>query len=243
MRRFVIYLFTGLVALICGIAGYTISAHDLPFLGQAEARSDTMPTNPRIVYLSNKDNPPNTIIDTKFNEHEVAHVNSWQAARQAARERPLDALIIDATMLQARDDADTIWLRSQLDDGVTVVGIGVPDDELAAAIGVKTFQAPEETKRERGATGYRLVQAFILAEPEDLKILRDFGWIDVQISGSTQQPDSIKSPWRGSFSSAQGQLDTPEALTLFFQRLEERIKGAYEMRAEYQEQLKQKGTR
>lgn len=243
MKRLLIYLFAGLVALMCGIVGYTITAGDLPFLDQAEARSDTMPANPHILYLTSQKKALGALTNTQLNEHRVTRANTWNSTRRAARKRPLDALIIDAASFASRTDAETEWLRSQLGDGVTVVGIGIPDDSLAAALGIRTFQAPGESRRERGDTGYRLIQSYILAQPEDMKILEAFGWTDVQISGSNEFPDGIKSPMRGSYSSAQGQLDTESDLTLFFQRLEERIKRAYLMRAEYQQQLKEKGVR
>lgn len=241
VRKFY-YLLTGSLALVAAIAGYAFVTGTLPNI-PAEARSAEMPANPHILFLAPEDTQRGTLTTESVQARGGEQVTSWAEAKAAARERPLDALIVDATVFADRSEQDTRWLVSQLDEGVVIVGIGISDDELASAIGIRTFQAPGEKQRQRGATDYRLVKAFVLAQPEDLKILRDSQWIDRAISGSTEFPNGIQSPLRSSFHKAQGEVQTPEGFALFFQRVEETIKGAYRVRAEYQNDLREKGVR
>lgn len=232
-RKF-IYLFTACLALAAAGAGYAWVTGTLPAVLSVDAQSTEPPANPHIILLAPEGKHDESLAELLATPN-VQKVQSWEAAKIAAQQNPLDALLFDVESFDSRTDSDTDWLRSQLDEGVVIVGIGIQDDSLASALGIKTLLAPEEIARQRGDTGYRLVQAFLLAQPADLKLLKQSGWIDIQIAGSNSIPDGLEQPWTGSFSAAQGQLDTRTERELFAERLQSTIEDKYNTRSEFKE--------
>ncbi len=104
----------------------------------------------------------------------VTPVYTWLSARSAARSRPLDAMLIDASSFDTMSDSDWDWLRTQFRDGVVVVGLGVNDDRSAQILGLETLRALAEASPAVdpvGPTGYRLVMRLVLGRPDDVETL------------------------------------------------------------------------
>jgi len=83
------------------------------------------------------------------------------------------------------------------------------------------------------------VSALVLGDPEYVRIMEESGWIDRAIRGDTDDPTpTTGKPAISSFSKSRGQLDTQQELDLLFFRIRTDIEGAYQMRAEFQQQMK-----
>lgn len=154
-----------------------------------------------------------------------------------ANNRPLDALLIDAALLDTMTPTDVEWVRAQFHDGVVIVGLGVEDDVLASILGLKTLRAPAEADVPVGPTGYRLISALLLGDPEDVQLLEQSGWIDRAIRGDTAGPEGIKGPIVSSFSKSRGKLDSEQELNLLFLRIRLDIEGVYQVRAEFEQRM------
>lgn len=228
-----LWLLVWLIAcLLLGLAGYVIVRGDIDFFETAQARSEGMPLQPHIVILGRAGNVLGAFQEERANWG-ITQVATWQAARQVAKKRPLDGLVISADSFGTMSTEDTRWLHSQLDDGVTLVAIGLEDDEFARILGLKTLLAPNESFAPRGKNGYRLVQAFIVGDPEAVKELKYQGWIDDMIGGRNNVSNGVPGLVYRSLSKSQGMLENTADFNLFLFQLRGSIQSAYETRAQY----------
>jgi len=131
-------------ALVAGLAGYTLVVGKQSIASPVEARSATMPAHPHILYLAPPGAVRGLVTDEVMQAQGATPVRNWRTAQAMANSRPLDALLMDASLLDSMSPSDVDWLRSQFHDGVTIVGLGVEDDRLAPILGLKTLRAPAE---------------------------------------------------------------------------------------------------
>lgn len=217
--------------------GYTAVVGKPSVATPVEARSVTMPVDPHILYLAPQGSVRGLVNDESMQVRGAIPVRDWTSARSAVSSRPLDALLIEAALLGTMTPSDVDWVRAQFHDGVVIVGLGVEDDVLAPILGLKTLRAPAEANVPIGPTGYRLISALLLGDPEDVRLLEQSGWIDRAIRGGTDGPDGIKGPTVSSFSESRGQLDSEQELNLLFFRIRTDIGGAYQVRAEFAQKM------
>lgn len=227
----------GVIALAAGLAGYTIVVGTPSLAKPVAARSATMPANPLILYLAPQGSVRGLITDEVMQAHGATLARDWRTAQAIASSRALDALLIDAALLDAMTPADVEWVRAQFHDGVIIVGLGIEDEVLAPILGLKTLRAPAEANVPIGPRGYRLISALVLGDPEDVRIIEQSGWIDGAIRGDTTGPDGIKGPTLSSFRKSRGNLDSEQELNLLFFMVRTGIEDTYQMRAEFQQKM------
>ena len=238
MRKKLLIVFEVTVALVALAVGYTFVTGTVPGISPAAARSATMPANPHILYLAPVGTQRGAINDAVMEAKGATLSRSWRSARSAARNRPLDALLIDDAYFEQMSNADQEWLQGQFRDGVVIVGLGVEDEEMAPSLGLNTLRVPTEAPVPIGPIGYKLVEAMILGQPEDIKIAEENNWLEKAISGEGDPLEGIKYPLLRSSGSARGELNSIEDIDALFHNIRSRIEGAYRMRLEY-EKVKQ----
>ncbi len=146
-----------IVALIAGMGTYTyiVGAHSL--VTPAEARPADMPANPHILYLAPQGAVRGLLNDNAAQNRGAKVVRAWQSARSAAASQPLDALLIDASLLNGATPSDLEWLRAQFHDGVVIIGLGTEDALLAKSLGVSSLRSTGEGDIPITAAEYLLV--------------------------------------------------------------------------------------
>ncbi len=240
-KRF-FYIIAVMTALAVSIGAYAFVVGPQSIFTPAQARSLTMPANPHILYLALQGSTRGLVNDKVMQAHGATPVRDWQSARSAANTRPLDAILIDASLFNTMAPSDVDWLRSQFHDGVTITGLGVDDDQFARLLGLQTLRAPTEANIPIGPTGYRLVVGLALGTPEDLKTLERTDWINRVIRGEqrdvTDPSTRIKYPMVNSFSKSRGQLNSEQEFELLFLGIRSSIEGTYNMRSEWQQSMK-----
>lgn len=240
MNRRLVQLIGIAVALAAGFAGYAIVV-GLPFMGTSvQARPLTMPAVPHMLYLAPEGSQRGLVNRDIMLARGVTPVYTWPSARSAARNRPLDAMLIDTSSFDTMSDSDLDWLRAQFRDGVVIVALGVNDDRFAQILGLETLRAPAEASPAVdpiGPTGYRLVMRQVLGQPDDVETLERSNWIGRILRGEDGGTVPIKNPLRTSFHSSRGKLDSVEELDLLFSRITSAIQGAYQTRAEFRQSL------
>ncbi len=228
------------VAIVAFVAGYFIVERRLPANVASAEHGLIMPEEPNIVYLAPTDTAQRMLDAEALVDIAASPVVSWRALRTLAQTEPLDALLIDAPLLNEMPDSDQEWLRAQLRDGVTLVGLGVNDDKFAQTLGISTFRAPGEGTWERGPQGYRLVQLFVLAHPDDWAKIDDVNWAERLVRGEDGGPfESItmEHPLLYSSRLGQGELTSDEEVEHLSVSLMDTIQYVYEKRAEFAEEL------
>ena len=240
MNKKFLYIVEAVVALAVGLVAYAIVVGPSSLVTPAQARSAEMPANPFILYLAPQGSVRGLVSDRIMQAYNVMPVRDWQAARSTAASRPLDAMLIDALLLNKMTSSDVAWLQAQFHDGVTIVGLGVDDNQFARILGLATLQAPTEASVPIGPSGYRLVQRLALGTPDDLRTLGATDWIDRMIRGLQVEitPGKIKYPLVSSFSESRGQLDSQRDLDGLFFRIRSTIQNAYQKRSELQQMMK-----
>ncbi len=224
-------------ALAVGLAGYTLVVGKQSIVHPVEARSAAMPATPHILYLAPPGAVRGLVTDEAMQARGATLARDWRTAQSMASSQPLDALLIDAALLDAMTLADVEWVRAQFHDGVVIVGLGIEDDVLAPILGLKTLRAPAEANVPIGPTGYRLIDALVLGAPEDVRLLEQSGWIDRAIRGDTDSLGGIKGPTVSSFSKSRGKLDSEQELNLLFFRIRTNIEDVYRTRAEFERKM------
>jgi len=231
-------LFVMLAIAAFGI-GYVAMA-GLPFTEtRAAERAAVMPEQPHIFYLAPKGMQRGALDEQTVIEKggTIPEEASWEAAKEAALQKPLDALLVDESLIAQMTPGDQAWLRAQAKEGVVIVGLGA-DDQLAEALGVSTFLAPAEAVIPAGETDYRLVNALLLAHPEDMQKLDGLNWLERLAQSEENGPfDDLyfNHPLLYSFGTRRSTLDTEEGVDNLFASIHIRIEGNYAKRAEFQE--------
>lgn len=239
MKKIAYISLAALLALVVGVGVYfAVVGLDELFI-TAQARSTTMPENPHILYLAPKDTKHGIATDETMQAKGASIVREWRAARRAARSRPLDALIVDATFLRTMTKADKKWLLNEIQDGLTIVALGLEDDEFAQILGLPTLLAPQEDFVKRGPSGYRLFSAVLFATLEDRQIIEQNRWVERMIRGEPDPSNGIKYPTRSGMRLAQGNLNSMDELDLLFWQIRSTIQGTYEMRSEFTKALQE----
>jgi hypothetical protein len=194
-------------------------------------RSSAVPDHPRILYLAPTGAVRGQVSDTLMRDRGVTVVHSWTTLQSSSLAQPLDALLIDATLLGTRNAWDEMWMRSQFHNGVIMVGLGVDDDAFARSLGVDTFQAPAEAN-------------IALGTQEDLQIFQLSDWVSRMIRGELDDPAGphVKNYATRLYGSSRGTLDSARDVDVLFIQLNLAIDGIYKTRAEYREQLKNSHT-
>ena len=243
MRKILFYGTGVVIALIFGIGAYAIVVGPESFGSPAEARFLEMPANPHIIYLAPQGTSRGLVNEKSMQARgATSNAQNWQAARLTASQRPVDALLIEASILGNTTPLDEEWLRVQFRDGVAIVGMGVEDDRFARVLGLQTLLAPTEASIPIGPTGYRLVMSLVLGTPDDVRTLESTDWINQAIRGEERNIISpsgkINNVMINSFSKSRGRLDSVQELDTLFLRLTSVIENAYKLRAEFQQRIK-----
>lgn len=198
-----------------------------------------MPEQPHIFYLAPKGMQRGALDEQTVIEKggTIPEEASWEAVKEAALQKPLDALLVDESLIAQMTPSDQEWLRAQAKEGVVLVGLGV-DDQLAQALDISTFRAPAEAVIPAGETDYRLVSALLLAHLEDMQKLDELNWLEwLAQSGETGPFDDLQfnHPLIYRFGTRRDTLDTEDAVDDLFSSIHIRIEGNYAKRAEFQE--------
>jgi hypothetical protein len=238
MNKRLVQVIGAMVALVTGLLSYAIFSGHLPLVTTVQARSITMPANPYILYIAPRAAARGLANEQTMQARGATLFHDWSSAQSASSRSPLDGLIIDATLVKSMSNSERSWLLAQFHQGVALVSLGLEDDEFARVLDLQTLLAPTEGFNPRGPTGYRLVRAIAVGTPEDLKILEASNWMERAIRGGTDTPKEIKKPLFTSFTQAQGRLDSAEELDLLFIQLRTSIEGAYQIRAEFQDAMR-----
>lgn len=239
MRKKLILFLEIAVALAALVAGYIFVAGRMAIALPAVAGSATSPNNPHILYLAPEGFERGLVNDAVMQARGATPVRSWEAVRTAAASRPIDGLLIDATFIETINDTDKVWLQSQFRNGVVIIGLGVEDDPLAQALGLKRLRPPEDSDKPIGPTGYRMISSLVLAQPDDAEKLEQADWLNRAISeGMTGKPPvDLEHPATTSFRRARGELTSDEELDGLFFRLQSNIEGNHQAREDYQKEL------
>lgn len=208
-----------LIALVIGIILIENRAAD----NSPAARSSTMPPQPYLLYLSPAGIQRGLINAERMQRQGVTPLQTWAAARQVNYNRAPDALLIDAAMFETMTAEDSAWLQSQYHQGVVIVSLGLEDEPLAAALGLKSVVEPDTPEMSIGPLGYVLVQGYNFGQPAKDPV--------------TQSPAVTSS----SFS--QGKLDSEEEISGLFINLKSSVEGYYQTKAEYQRSLQEAGQK
>jgi hypothetical protein len=118
---------------------------------------------------------------------EVGHAEEWNAIRSLVSQGQIDVLIIPH---EAQDEVDWDELKLWFFDGLVVVGVGIPGDELASLLGNPRLYTPQSA----GDYDYRIYAMRISGHPDDIQKLREAGFPDGPVEG-------IKRPLSGGYSS------------------------------------------
>lgn len=227
------------IAVTAFCIGYAAIA-GIPFSRtKAAERSTTLPEEPYIFYLAPKGTQRGALNEQVVIEKggTVAEEATWEAAKEAAQQTALDALLVDVSLLTQTTAADQAWLREQAQEGVVIVGLGA-DEQLAEALSVSTFLAPSEAVIPAGETDYRQVSVLLLAHPADMQKLEGIDWLErLAQSGETSPFNDIlfEYPLIYSFGTGRKILDTNEAVDDLFRSVQSHIEEQYSRRAEFQE--------
>lgn len=233
-KRKVVFVLVTLV----GVALLVLAVAFASATSALATRSSAVPDHPRIVYLAPTGAVRGQVSDTLMRDRGVTVVHSWTTLQSSSLAQPLDALLIDATLLGTRNAWDEMWMRSQFHNGVIMVGLGVDDDAFARSLGVDTFRAPAEANIALGLTGYRLTYSLALGTQEDLQIFQLSDWVSRMIRGELDDPAGphVKNYATRLYGSSRGTLDSARGVDVLFIQLDLAIDGMYKLRAEYAEQ-------
>jgi hypothetical protein len=223
------------VALAGLIAGCVLVAGPQAFSPPLVARSAIMPENPVMVYVGTVGRTHGELTEEDLARQGVTVVRDWQSAKNKATEQPLDALLMDSTLLTAMTDDDRMWLRAQLPGGVVIVGLGVDLKLFAKALGLETLRAPGEADVPLRADEAFEVYGLILGQPEDVALLQANNWFARSLQGEDSNISGVKAALNTATGSGRQLLDTKENTEFFFESLRTTIEGLYQARTEYQQ--------
>jgi len=199
---------------------------------QAAARAATMPTTPHIVYLSAPDAVHGQMTAQTAQRLGAELQPSWAAVQQAAQAQPLDALLVARDQFAGLSDADRLWLRRQIEEGVVIVGIGIDIEPFSAALELPSLRDPGEAPVPIGEDGYYLFRALLLGAPEDVQAMRDANWLERSILEDNVQIDT-KKPLMRAWGTSRGKLTNGQDMQAFYNDLSGWIEGAYKDRERF----------
>lgn len=217
------------------LAGCVLVASPQGFSPPVVARSITMPENPTMVYVGTAGRTHGKLTEEDLTRQGITVVRDWQSAKNKATEQPLDALLMDATLLTAMTDDDKTWLRAQLPEGVVIAGLGVDLDLFAKALGLETLRAPGEADVPLRADEAFWVYGLILGQPEDVALLQANNWFAHSLQGEDLNISGVKAALNTATGRGRQLLDTKENTEFFFESLRTTIEGLYQARTEYQQ--------
>ena len=192
-----------------------------------------MPLEPHIVFLAPKEASRGAVDVPTMDARGATSAFTWQEARLASQQRPLDAILVDQALIDRATRGDLDWLRQRYEDGVVIVGLGVNDDYFAQVLGQETFRVPGEAVAPLGLNGYRLAYGFVLGHPDDLDGLGN--WIDRIIQQGEDPQPNIMHPMVQTFGTSRGKLNSDADLDLLFTRLGYKIADIYQTRADFRD--------
>lgn len=216
---------------LCGLAlGYYWTTQDAPGVA---ARSTTMPDNPHIVYLSPPDATHGRLTPQTVRDRGGVVWQRWEEVRAGARQRPLDALLVEERKFSELTEADRLWLREQIEEGVVLVGVGIDIEPFSAALGLPTLRAPGEALIPIGEDGYYMLIALLQGTPEDMAAMRAADWLAKSILDKPVQLDT-KNPLGANIGGKREKLTTEQDVDGFFSELIRSIEYIYRSRTEFQ---------
>lgn len=218
---------------LCGLAlGYYWTTQDAPGVA---ARSATMPDNPHIVYLSPPDATHGRLTPQTVRDRGGVVWQRWEEVRAGARQRPLDALLVEERKFSELTEADRLWLREQIEEGVVLVGVGIDIEPFSAALGLPNLRAPGEALIPIGEDGYYMFDALLLGTPEDVAAMREADWLTQLILDKPVQLDT-KNRLSTGVGASRGKLSTEQDLEQFFSEIEKNIEDKYMRRSDFRQQ-------
>lgn len=133
-------------------------------------------------------------------------------------------------------DAERVWLRKQIEDGVIVVGIGIDIEPFSALLGLPNLRSEGEAPIPIGEDGYYLFGAILLGTPEDIETMREENWLEQSILDKPVQINT-QNPLHGKWGTSRGKLATKQDVDKFFTDLMKWIKGMYDSRSQFQQSI------
>lgn len=150
-----------LVALIVGI----VLIENRAAKNNPAARPLTMPPQPYLLYLASAGIQRGLINAEQIQRQGATPLQTWAAARQISHAHAPDALLIDAAMFESMTAEEAAWLQSQYHQGVVIVSLGLEDEPLASALGLKSLLDPDTPEMTIGPLGYVLIQGYSFEQP------------------------------------------------------------------------------
>lgn len=187
------------------------------------ARPLTMPPQPHLLYLAPTGAQRGLMNAERMQHQSDTPLHTWAAARQISHHRAPDALLIDAAMFETMTAEDAAWLQSQYHQGVVIVSLGLEDEPLASALGLKSLVEPDTPEMTIGPLSYVLIQGYSFGQPAGDPV--------------TQSPAVTSSRF------AQGKLDSEDEFSSLFLNLKSSIEGYYQTKTEYQRSLQESGQK
>lgn len=195
--------------------------------------------------------------------HGVVPVTSWAMARAADAVRRVDALFIDASLVDEAQPEDLAWLRDHFYDGAVVVGLGVEPATLAEMLDLPALLEPPEASGPVGPTGYHLVHVQVLAPAEELEkiasaeelaaLRQQHGqdeeaymralkarWVEHELRGKDPRglPGVVSAPMSIGGGMRRGDLASDEGIDGLFISVRLVIQGNYEEKLRFEEELR-----
>lgn len=225
-------IITGLVGLV---AGCMWVVNPQAAIRSAAARTALMPETPHMILVASDGKSYGQLTEEELLQNGVTIFRDWKSAKMRASEQPLDAFLMnDITLAQATDD-DRVWLQTQLDEGVVLVGLGVNLDQFAKSLGLETLRAPGEANVPLRSDEAFLIYALLLGQPDDTALMRANQWLTRALRGEETNLPGIKAPLITHTGTVRSQLTSKEEVDRFFLSLRSTIEGVYQSRLEYQQ--------
>jgi hypothetical protein len=242
MMKTLVRVFSILVALLMLLLGYVLVRGIPTFLTPAKAHNLEMPLDPKIVYLVPVEMQRGLLTQEFLETKGAIRAENWLAVRTLAQIQPLDAIIVDNTLIASLSLSDKSWLQDQFKNGVIIVGLGTDDTQFAQVLGLKTLTSPQEHIVPLDDVEYRLVMMLALGDSQEIAAIGD--WISRNESGDMNTPIVVQKPMELSFAKMRGRLDSNEGLEGLFANIISTMQGVYAMRNEYQQRVDEasKGT-
>ncbi len=184
----------------------------------AAAQSKPITTAYHIVYLSDPSVEHGKWTLEMAQAYGFQLLESWTEVRKVAEVHPLDALVAAQSKFAELTETDRTWLRSQIEEGLIIAGIGIDIEPFSAALGLPNLRNPGEARVPVGDDGYILFYALLLGTPQDMQLMREANWLEHSILG---EPVKLDTPnvMIGHLGRSRGKLTNEQEIESFVQDL------------------------
>lgn len=126
----------------------------------AAAQSKPITTAYHIVYLSDPSVEHGKWTLEMAQAYGFQLLESWTEVRKVAEVHPLDALVAAQSKFAELTETDRTWLRSQIEEGLIIAGIGIDIEPFSAALGLPNLRNPGEARSCRRRRIYPVLCTF-----------------------------------------------------------------------------------